>query len=89
MLYTFKYATFVFDQMSTRFRAAVAETGSEDDGLLDLSDDDFFLAGSSSDEADADDEWTDKSARSVEGRCFTTLVIISTRISYIHCVHYL
>ncbi|KAK7278391.1 hypothetical protein RJT34_23419 [Clitoria ternatea] len=39
------------------------ETGSEDDGLLDLSDDDFFLAGSSSDEADADDEWTDKSTR--------------------------
>ncbi|KAI8003075.1 hypothetical protein LOK49_LG08G02882 [Camellia lanceoleosa] len=40
------------------------ETGSEDDGLLDLSEDDFFLTGSSSDEADADDEWTDKSARS-------------------------
>ncbi|GAB4851009.1 hypothetical protein Ancab_030305 [Ancistrocladus abbreviatus] len=39
------------------------ETGSEDDGLLDLSDDDFFLAGSSSDEADADDELTDKSAK--------------------------
>ncbi|XP_010542913.1 PREDICTED: rRNA-processing protein EFG1-like isoform X2 [Tarenaya hassleriana] len=39
------------------------ETGSEDDGLLDLSDDDFFLNGSSSDEADADDEWTDKSTR--------------------------
>ncbi|CAL1396495.1 unnamed protein product [Linum trigynum] len=39
------------------------ETGSEDDGLLDLSEDDFFLAGSSSDEADADDEWTDKSTR--------------------------
>lgn len=39
------------------------ETGSEDDGLLDLSDDDFFVSGSSSDEADADDEWTDKSAR--------------------------
>ncbi|CAN4091201.1 unnamed protein product [Withania somnifera] len=37
------------------------ETGSEDDGLLDLSDDDFFESGSSSD--DADDEWTDKSAR--------------------------
>ncbi|XP_057960221.1 rRNA-processing protein EFG1 isoform X2 [Malania oleifera] len=37
--------------------------GSEDDGLLDLSEDDFFLSGSSSDEADADDEWTDKSAR--------------------------
>jgi len=56
----------------------VAETGSEDDGLLDLSDDDFFLAGSSSDEADADDEWTDKSARSVEG---------IDENSYIHCVH--
>ncbi|XP_052190973.1 rRNA-processing protein EFG1 isoform X2 [Diospyros lotus] len=39
------------------------ETGSEDDGLLDLSEDDFFLIGSSSDEADADDEWTDKSTR--------------------------
>ncbi|KAE8731792.1 CBL-interacting protein kinase 4 [Hibiscus syriacus] len=35
------------------------ETGSEDDGLLDLSDDDFFLSGSSSEEADADDEWTE------------------------------
>ncbi|XP_039043979.1 rRNA-processing protein EFG1-like isoform X2 [Hibiscus syriacus] len=40
------------------------ETGSEDDGLLDLSDD-FFLKGSSSDEVDADDEWTDKSTRYV------------------------
>ncbi|XP_028784160.1 rRNA-processing protein EFG1 isoform X2 [Neltuma alba] len=39
------------------------ETGSEDDGLLDLSEDDFFLGGSSSDEAEADDEWTDKSTR--------------------------
>ncbi|GLT99487.1 hypothetical protein SLE2022_169240 [Rubroshorea leprosula] len=39
------------------------ETGSEDDGLLDMSDDDFFLSGTSSDEADADDEWTDKSTR--------------------------
>ncbi|XP_039040158.1 rRNA-processing protein EFG1-like [Hibiscus syriacus] len=39
------------------------ETGSEDDGLMDLSDDDFFLNGSSSDEVDADDEWTDKSTR--------------------------
>nr|GEX29331.1 TPA: orf y [Tanacetum cinerariifolium] len=36
--------------------------GSDDDGL-DLSEDDFFLRGSSSDEADADDELTDKSAR--------------------------
>lgn len=41
----------------------MTETGSEDDGLLDLSEDDFFLAGSSSDEAEADDEWTDRSAR--------------------------
>ncbi|KAI3995707.1 hypothetical protein MKX01_020780 [Papaver californicum] len=41
----------------------VEETGSEDDGLLDMGDNDFFLTGSSSDEADADDEWTDKSAR--------------------------
>lgn len=39
------------------------ETGSEDDGHLDPSEDDFFLVGSSSDDADADDEWTDKSAR--------------------------
>lgn len=41
---------------------ACAETGSEDDGLLDTSDDDFFLNGSSS-EVEADDEWTDKSTR--------------------------
>lgn len=39
----------------------LTETGSEDDGLLDLSSDDFFESGSSSD--DADDELTDKSAR--------------------------
>ncbi|XP_058105461.1 rRNA-processing protein EFG1-like [Magnolia sinica] len=39
------------------------ETGSEDDGILDMSEDDFFMSGSSSDEADADDEWTDKSTR--------------------------
>ncbi|XP_078442698.1 uncharacterized protein LOC144712328 [Wolffia australiana] len=38
------------------------ETGSEEDGLLDTSDDDFFIDGSSS-EVEADDEWTDKSAR--------------------------
>lgn len=38
------------------------ETGSDDDAL-DMSDDDFFLTGSSSDEAQADDEWTDKSTR--------------------------
>ncbi|XP_020963764.1 uncharacterized protein LOC110265228 [Arachis ipaensis] len=48
------------------FKPNTDETGSEDDGLLDLSEDDFFLAWSSSDEADADDEWTDKSTRWVE-----------------------
>eukprot|EP00245_Coleochaete_scutata_P006377 TRINITY_DN20802_c0_g1_i1.p1 TRINITY_DN20802_c0_g1~~TRINITY_DN20802_c0_g1_i1.p1 ORF type:complete len:410 (-),score=107.34 TRINITY_DN20802_c0_g1_i1:450-1679(-) len=38
-------------------------SGSEDDGLIDMSEDDFFMAGSSSDDADADDEWDDKSPR--------------------------
>jgi hypothetical protein len=37
------------------------ETASDDD-TLDVSDDDFFVSGSSSDE-EADDEWTDKSAK--------------------------
>lgn len=46
--------------------ATITETGSEDDGLLDLSEDDFFLGGSSSDEGEADDEWTEKSTRWVE-----------------------
>ena len=46
-----------------KWKAVPTPPGSEDDGLLDLSDDDFFLDGSSSDEADADDEWTDKSTR--------------------------
>lgn len=39
------------------------ETGSDDDGAMDISEDEFFLAGSSSDDANADDEWTDKSTR--------------------------
>ncbi|KAF3778071.1 rRNA-processing protein [Nymphaea thermarum] len=39
------------------------ETGSDEDGPLDVSEDDFFLSGSSSDEVEADDEWTDKSTR--------------------------
>jgi len=30
---------------------------------MDMSEDDFFMAGSSGDDADADDEWTDKSPR--------------------------
>lgn len=51
------------------------ETGSEDDGLLDMSEDDFFLSGSSSDEADADDEWTDKSTRYV-GLKFPSILVL-------------
>lgn len=39
----------------------LTETASDDD-TLDVSDDDFFMSGSSSDE-EADDEWTDKSAK--------------------------
>ncbi|KAJ7568796.1 hypothetical protein O6H91_01G048900 [Diphasiastrum complanatum] len=39
------------------------ETGSEDDLQLDISEDDFFLSGKESGDADADDEWTDKSLR--------------------------
>ncbi|XP_074590485.1 uncharacterized protein LOC141846363 [Curcuma longa] len=38
------------------------ETASDDDAL-DVSEDDFFLSGSSTDEAEADDEWTDRSTR--------------------------
>ncbi|PKU71867.1 hypothetical protein MA16_Dca016320 [Dendrobium catenatum] len=38
------------------------ETGSDDD-VQDMSEDDFFSVGSSSDEGEADDEWTDKSTR--------------------------
>lgn len=56
---------FMFKRMCLLFGLPLTETGSEDDGLLDLSDDDFFLTGTSSDEADADDEWTDKSTRYV------------------------
>lgn len=41
------------------------ETGSDEEGM-DMSEDDFFMAGSSGDDADADDEWTDKSPRAGE-----------------------
>ncbi|CAN0843216.1 hypothetical protein LINGRAPRIM_LOCUS245 [Linum grandiflorum] len=44
-------------------RSPATETGNEDDGLLDLSADDFFLVGRSSNEAATDDEWTDKSTK--------------------------
>ncbi|KAK9684284.1 hypothetical protein RND81_10G198900 [Saponaria officinalis] len=47
------------------------ETGSEDDGPTDLTDDDFFVSGTSSDEADADDELTDLSAREQASRAPT------------------
>ncbi|KAG0605549.1 hypothetical protein M758_9G067600 [Ceratodon purpureus] len=35
------------------------ETGSDEE-IMDMSEDDFFMAGSSGDDADADDEWTDR-----------------------------
>ncbi|KAK8940366.1 hypothetical protein KSP40_PGU019159 [Platanthera guangdongensis] len=38
------------------------ETGSDDD-MPNMNDDDFFSSGNSSDEVEADDEWTDKSTR--------------------------
>lgn len=56
------------EQIKANLAAAAAsgkdleETASDDDAL-DISGDEFFLSGSSSDEAEADDEWTDKSAR--------------------------
>ncbi|XP_047324631.1 inactive protein tyrosine kinase pTKL-like [Impatiens glandulifera] len=58
------------EQIKANIAAAAAsgknleETGGEDDGILDVSDDDFFLNGNSSDEADADaDELKIKSTR--------------------------
>ncbi|XP_057871602.2 rRNA-processing protein EFG1 isoform X2 [Cryptomeria japonica] len=57
------------EQIKANLAAAAAsgvdleETGSDDDGAMDISEDEFFMAGSSSDEVDADDEWTDKSTR--------------------------
>lgn len=54
------------------------ETGSEDDGALDESEDEFFLAGSSSDDADADDEWTDMSSRPGDERDDTSKEVASS-----------
>ena len=77
---------FCAHQTDGLFGLPLTETGSEDDGLLDLSEDDFFLSGSSSDEADADDEWTDKSTRYTfhwEGRCsFLTLFLLKVLIFF-------
>jgi hypothetical protein len=53
----------------------VAETGSEDEAV-DLSEDDFFMGGSSSDDVDADDEWTDKSPRLGEERDDTSKELV-------------
>ncbi|WOK91786.1 rRNA-processing protein efg1 isoform X3 [Canna indica] len=39
------------------------EETASDDGALDVGEDDFFLSGGSSDEAEADRKWTDKSTR--------------------------
>ncbi len=41
------------------FDFLLAETGSDEEAM-DISEDDFFVAGSSGDDADADDEWTDR-----------------------------
>jgi len=62
------------------------ETASDDDAL-DMSDDDFFLSGSSSDEAEADDEWTDKSTRyAVLCLCIITRAFdMDTIISLVSC----
>nr|GEW04228.1 hypothetical protein [Tanacetum cinerariifolium] len=62
-----------------RQKSKAQETRSDDDGL-DLSEDDFFLCGSSSDEADADDELTDKSARLGLVLKFVALTRMSTHV---------
>ncbi|CAL5395368.1 unnamed protein product [Camellia sinensis] len=59
----FSFSAIIANPKGVKSTQGHGETGSEDDGLLDLSEDDFFLTGSSSDEADADDEWTDKSTK--------------------------
>lgn len=70
------------DQIKANLAAAAAsgvdleETGSEDDGAMDMSEDDFFLVGSSSDDADADDEWTDKSSRPGDERDDTSREVL-------------
>ncbi|KAG6551652.1 hypothetical protein Mapa_006738 [Marchantia paleacea] len=56
------------------------ETGSEDEAM-DLSEDDFFMAGSSSDDADADDELTDKSPRLGDGDDVPKQVLPTPRIA--------
>ncbi|EFJ35460.1 hypothetical protein SELMODRAFT_438394 [Selaginella moellendorffii] len=62
------------EKIKSRRSAAVAagteleETGSEDEEPMDLSEDDIFIEGSSSDDADADDEWTDRSPRPGDDR---------------------
>ncbi|KAJ7522335.1 hypothetical protein O6H91_18G007200 [Diphasiastrum complanatum] len=57
-------------------RIDLEETGSDDDEAMDLSESDFFMAGSSSDDADADDEWTDKSPRWGDERDDTSREVI-------------
>lgn len=54
-----------------------------------MSEDDFFLSGSSSDEAEADDEWTDKSTRYIYIwinlheliRCYLGMVVLINTFS--------
>lgn len=51
-----------FCVIAEEFVFGLTETGSDDDGATEMSEDDFFLVGSD-DNADADDEWTDKTSR--------------------------
>ncbi|CAK9220918.1 unnamed protein product [Sphagnum troendelagicum] len=70
------------DRIKANLLAAAAtgvdleETGSEDEAV-DMSEDDFFMAGSSSDDVDADDEWTDKSPR---GRGSTSNATVGNKL---------
>jgi hypothetical protein len=77
------------DRIKANLLAAAAtgvdleETGSEDEAV-DMSEDDFFMAGSSSDDVDADDEWTDKSPRFGEERDDTSKELVSSTPRFIH-----
>ncbi|KAH9569190.1 hypothetical protein CY35_03G119100 [Sphagnum magellanicum] len=75
------------DRIKANLLAAAATgvdlEGSEDEAV-DMSEDDFFMAGSSSDDVDADDEWTDKSPRFGEERDDTSKELLSSTPKFIH-----
>ncbi|KAH8968344.1 hypothetical protein BDL97_03G122900 [Sphagnum fallax] len=75
------------DRIKANLLAAAATgvdlEGSEDEAV-DMSEDDFFMAGSSSDDVDADDEWTDKSPRFGEERDDTSKELVSSTPRFIH-----